>query len=318
MKRIQLENRTDLKNEIPLESPYVIFIDPSSACNFKCKFCMNHKIKNPKIMDSLVYKKIIDDLQEFETPIKTIRLYGFGEPLFNKNFCDMVVYAKKSNKVISVDTTTNASMLSPELIIKLVESGIDRINISINGLSDIDYKNFTGQQINFKNLVANISNLYDIKKDSTIVFIKINGDNLTPEQKGNFFDIFKPISDGCAIEYCSKCWYDTDIPNVNTEIGIYGQPLEDIKVCPYIFYTLVFQSSGESSICFLDWDKRMLIGDVRKKSVKQIWNSPILKKFQIEMLKGYKTHICSDCGQLRSGMPTNLDFYANDILMRIK
>jgi MoaA/NifB/PqqE/SkfB family radical SAM enzyme len=99
MKRIQLENRTNLKSEIPLEAPYCIFIDPSSACNFKCKFCMNHKIQNPQIMNFELYKSIIDSLQEFENPIKTIRLYGFGEPLINKNFCDMARYTKQSNKV---------------------------------------------------------------------------------------------------------------------------------------------------------------------------------------------------------------------------
>jgi len=116
MHRIQLEKRTDLASEIPLEAPYVIFIDPSSHCNFKCKFCMNDKIKNKSMMDFKLYKKIIDDLQEFQNPVKTIRLYGYGEPLMNVNFTDMVEYAKKSNKVLEVDTTTNGFILNPIII----------------------------------------------------------------------------------------------------------------------------------------------------------------------------------------------------------
>ena len=37
--RIDLKNRTKLENVIPLKTPYVIFVDPSDACNFKCRFC---------------------------------------------------------------------------------------------------------------------------------------------------------------------------------------------------------------------------------------------------------------------------------------
>ena len=37
--RIDLVNRTKLEEVIPLDTPFVVFVDPSDACNFKCKFC---------------------------------------------------------------------------------------------------------------------------------------------------------------------------------------------------------------------------------------------------------------------------------------
>jgi hypothetical protein len=37
--RMDLLNRTALETVIPLESPFVLFVDPSDACNFKCRFC---------------------------------------------------------------------------------------------------------------------------------------------------------------------------------------------------------------------------------------------------------------------------------------
>jgi dTDP-6-deoxy-L-talose 4-dehydrogenase (NAD+) len=37
--RINLEGRTALETVIPLETPFVVFVDPASACNFQCKFC---------------------------------------------------------------------------------------------------------------------------------------------------------------------------------------------------------------------------------------------------------------------------------------
>jgi MoaA/NifB/PqqE/SkfB family radical SAM enzyme len=315
MKRIQLENRSDLKSEIPLEAPYSIFIDPSSACNFKCKFCMNHKITRPQIMDYPLYQKIIDDLQEFENPVKVIRLYGFGEPLLNPKFTDMVRYAKASDKVLSVDTTTNASVLTPAYNEDMVDSGIDRINISIEGLSSEEYFDFTGAKVDFNRLVQNITHLYSLKKDM-IIFIKINGDKLTDNQKKTFYDIFTPISDGCNIEYSMNCWYGVETEK-HPELGVYGQPREDVKICPYVFYSFMIQSSGAASLCFLDWDQKMIIGDARHQTVKEIWDSPAFHKIRIDMLTGQKHPICASCDQLKAGMPVNLDDYAVKILERI-
>jgi radical SAM protein with 4Fe4S-binding SPASM domain len=316
MKRIQIENRTDLKSEIPLDAPYCLFIDPSSACNFKCKFCMNDRVRDKQVMDFALYRSIIDSLDEFKSPIKTVRLYGFGEPLINPKFPEMVAYAKRSPKVLSVDTTTNASLLNTELNERIIESGIDRINISIEGVNSQQYLDFAGKEINFIQLVNNIERLFSIRGETT-VFIKIAGDRLTDLDKKFFYEIFEPISDGCDIEHTMSCWYGVTVDGVNDKLGVYGQPRESVSVCPYIFYSLMIQPSGEVSVCFLDWDKRMVIGDVRERSIKAVWDSDVMKNFRIDMLNGVKNPICANCDQLRAGMPVNLDEHAAEILQKI-
>ena len=320
MKRIQLENRTDLKSEIPLKTPYCIFIDPSSACNFKCKFCMNQKIKRPAIMRLDFFKKLIDDLNEFDDPIKTIRLYGFGEPLLNTWFCDMVKYAKSSAKVLKVDTTSNASQLVPHLNNEIINSGLDRINISIEAMSTEKYRVFTrNNDVSFDAIVGNISNLFKNKKQLTI-FVKIAGDYLTEEEKELFIKTFTPISDGCAIEHTMNCWKDFNVSGVNKEIGVYGQPREQVMVCPYVFYSFMIHADGIASSCFLDWNKKLVIGDAKNESLKDLWNGRLMNYLRTTMLlKKRKFHpICCDCDQLAAGMPVDLDDHAEEIKLRLK
>ena len=135
--RIDLKNRTKLETVIPLKTPFIINIDPSDKCNFQCKFCPTGDLELMKKtpgrlhgpMDFELYKKIIDDLDEFEDKVKVIRLYKDGEPLLNPHFAEMVAYAKKSPKVDRVDTTTNAALLTHDLSLKIIEAGLDRINI---------------------------------------------------------------------------------------------------------------------------------------------------------------------------------------------
>lgn len=315
--RIQLENRESLFDAIPLSTPWVIFVDPSDRCNFKCKFCPtgNHKLMKEvgrplKLMPIQLYYKIIDDICDFDKPIKVLRLYKDGEPLLNPYFQEMVKYAKDSGCCEKVDTTTNASMLRPSIIYDMIYSGLDRINISIEGVNEQQYLDFSGYKIDFDNLVNNIAILYDVKRNCEII-IKINGDVISEEDKQKFFDIFGDICDGISIEHTMNCWngFEMDGLKQNEEVGIYGQPIKEVQVCPYVFYSMSINSDCKVSLCFLDWNRKMIIGDVNKQSVKEIWQSKKLYKIQSSFLLGLrKFHpICSNCSQLSHGMAVNLD-----------
>lgn len=327
--RINLADRTRLEEVIPLSIPMILFVDPSNICNFKCRFCPNGNYKLIKntgrwqgIMNFDLYKKIIDDLREFDKPLKVLRLYKEGEPLINKRFADMVRYAKKSGMVNYIDTTTNGYLLEPERIKPILDAGLDRINISVYGMSDKQFLEFSGVKVNFKKFVKNIINLYEMKGNCEIC-IKITGDFMTEEEKNRFFDTFGDYADRIFIENVAPCWYDFNVEErlgVNITKGIYNQPISDVNTCPYIFYSTTINSDGSVSLCFLDWKRKLLVGDVRKQSLKEIWNGNVLFNNQIENLKGnrMKNPICSKCGQLSHCMPDNIDPYTINLEKKIR
>ena len=324
--RIELDNRTKLEEVIPLGTPFVIFLDPSDQCNFRCKFCptgdnkLMKKVKRPSgIMDFDLYKKIIDDLGELEKPIKVLRLYKDGEPLLNPKFSDMIRYAKKHGCALQIDTTTNASLLGPKINLELISSGLDRINISINGLSDQSYREFTRYKIRFNTLVDNIRHFYE-HRGNCQVSIKMVGDNLPAADHQRFFDIFGDIADRIFIEHVAPCWPTFEMTDVapNTSVGIYGQEIREVEVCPYIFYSLSINSDGGVSLCFLDWARQLIVGDLKTQSFKDIWNGKLLSDYRkMHLLKKRKTHsICGVCGQLSHGLPDNIDPFAGQLIER--
>ena len=75
------------------------------------------------VMKYDVFRKIVDDLGEFEKPIKVLRMYKDGEPFLNKRLADMVAYAKQSKHVDYIDTTTNGTFLSPDRVGPVLEDG---------------------------------------------------------------------------------------------------------------------------------------------------------------------------------------------------
>lgn len=322
------KERTPLQDVIPLNTPFVIFIDPCDTCNFKCRFCpTGDKLKmrgvkgrNHGPMNLQIYEKIINGLQDFDNQVKVIRLYKDGEPLLNKHFPEMVKMAKNSDKVVQVDTTTNGALLNYTFSENIIKSGIDRINISIEGLCDNDYKFFSRANVNFRLLVDNIRYLHNISGDCYI-FIKINEDIISNINRNKFFDIFGPISDGIGGEHVMECWphFKADGVIANNDIGIYGQPLTNVSVCPYIFYSYSINSNGTVSACFLDWSRELIVGDVSKDSLKDIWNSQEMNVLRKSFLKGNRNKhpFCKNCGQLTHGMPDNIDNYSKEILKRL-
>lgn len=323
--RIDLLNRTRLETVIPLSVPFIINVDPADICNFQCKFCptgdralmKKTSGRNHGIMDFELFKKIINDICEFEKPIKVLRLYKDGEPLLNPRIVEMTRYAKEKRCAERIDTTTNAALLNPQKNTDLISAGLDRINISIEGINAQQYWEFSKCKIDFDKLIDNIHHLYDNKKQCEII-VKINGDILSEEDKDKFYEIFGDIADGVYIEHIMACWPEFNLKGVeiNQEYGIYGQKIKEVIACPYVFYSFSINSNGTASACFLDWSRKLIIGDVKTESVKDIWLGKQLLEYQkLFLMKERKGHaVCSNCGQMSHGAPDDIDEYA-DILL---
>jgi MoaA/NifB/PqqE/SkfB family radical SAM enzyme len=326
--RIDLINRTKLETVIPLSVPFIINADPSDSCNFQCKFCPTGDRKLMKstpgrshgVMDFNLYKKIIDDICEFEKPIKVLRLYKDGEPLLNPRLAEMIKYAKENKCSERIDTTTNASLLNATKNIEIIDAGLDRINISIEGINAAQYLDFSRYKIDFDRLVDNVRHLYENRKQCEII-VKINGDTLSEDDKSRFYDIFGNIADGVYIEHIMSCWPEFELNGleINQEFGIYGQKITEVLTCPYPFYSFSINSDGTASTCFLDWSRKLIIGDTKVQSVKDIWNGAELFEYQRMFLaKKRKGHqVCGQCGQLSHGQPDNIDPHADELLEKL-
>jgi MoaA/NifB/PqqE/SkfB family radical SAM enzyme len=327
--RVNIENHVSLEEAVPLKVPFVLIVDPSNICNLRCKFCPSG---NPELIKSTgryqgflgldLFKKIIDDLHEFEVPIKTLRLYKEGEPLLNKDFANMVKYAKDSNMVNRIDTTTNAVSLNPAFNKSIIKAGINQINISVNGVSEEHIYNFTKTKINFKKYVENIKDLYE-NRDGCEISIKAIKENLTEDEQKKFFDIFGNIADRIYIETLSPVWPDfvfSDDLKVEYNVGHYGQKIVKKNVCPFIFYTMVINSSGKSSLCVNDWKNELIVGDISFQSVKEVWLGEKMNAHRICHLKGNRKRnkFCGICNAITYATFDNLDSRAKEILRRFE
>jgi radical SAM protein with 4Fe4S-binding SPASM domain len=269
-----------------------------------------------------LFQKIVDDLGAFDKPIKVLRMYKDGEPLLNKRFADMVAYAKKSGHVDYIDTTTNGTFLTPERMGPVLEAGIDKINISVDGMTEETYQRFTGFKFDFAKFISNVKWLYANKGACEIV-VKIPAELITEAQRQQFFDTFGDHCDRIFVENFAPCWPEFDIEahtGVRISKGIYQQDIGDTDTCPYIFYGYSVNADGLVSSCFLDWGRKLIIGDVRAQSMKEIWNSEAMNALRLQHLEGRRRQngVCGNCGQLSHCLPDNIDAHRLTLLGKFK
>jgi len=68
--KLDLEERTTLQDVIPLETPFLLYVDPSSACNFRCQFCPTGHID---LLKASEYKRRVMNLGLFEKLLTDLR-----------------------------------------------------------------------------------------------------------------------------------------------------------------------------------------------------------------------------------------------------
>ena len=314
--------RTRLETVIPLKTPFILYVDPSSACNLKCNFCpcgtahsglwTDEKKSSIGAMTMDMFKKIVDDCSEFPDKIKVLRLYKEGEPLVNPNFAEMVKYAKSSGCFLGIDTTTNGTLLTAELNRSIIEAGLTRIHISVEGLSAKEYKDVCGVEIDFEKFRANIKDLYDHKGDCHI-FIKTIAENCSEkdeeERRKKFYDLFGDMCDEISFEHIAPCWPGFDKELYSEKVGIYGNEIQECVVCPRLFYILTINSDGAATRCIVDWNRQMVFGSVLENTVSELWEQ--MDEFRIEHLKGNRRKLrgCDECLEIETAALDNIDNY---------
>lgn len=323
-----VNQRTPLDSVVPLEAPFIVNIDPSGACNFNCVFCPCNtsdymSVERHKIMSFDLFKKIVDDMKAFKQKVQVVDLYAFGEPLLNNSICKMIEYLKTADVCKKIRMTTNGSLLNEKLNDGLISSGLDILKISIEGITNNDYKKLCKVDVSIEEIIHSIKDLYSKKMSQNIdMLIQIKAVNSalnTIQKQKTYFKIFGSCSDSCIIENVKDIWsefnVDDRIKNLNN--WEYERITGDGALCSMPLYQMTIHSNGVVSACCVDWKFETEYGNVCEDSVRDIWHSQRLRDFQIFLIEnGRKSlNFCKNCTYSAGD---NIDFVVDEILFRLK
>lgn len=275
------KNRQCLGKIYPLSTPFTVILDASEACNFRCNYCFratespdawgDYAIKK-NLMKWEVFERAVAQIKEFPEEVKAISLSNHGEPLCNRRLPEMVRYIKAQGITSRISIHTNGSMLDKEYALDLAASGIDKIVVSLQGLTGATYKEVCATELDFDAFYQNLKCLYDNKKDNTVINIKIM-DVAVGNQENKFYEMFSKIADHVFVEQMVPIWKNTgngeDKPD--KVFNKYGEAFPYQECCPLLFNTLVVTPDGDVYPCTQVLSKECL-GNISEHSLTELWN----------------------------------------------
>lgn len=315
-------DRTALRDAVPLDMPFTLFVDPSNYCNFKCSFCPRNQkdftdYAGPYThMTKELFRKIADDLQEFKGKLKVLRLFYLGEPLLCPDFLDILKIACEENIAERIEVSTNASLLTQDYgksILDIVKNypGYFYLRVSIYSVYQQKNESITKNKISVEQLRNNVAKFYELKnsqkdfREHVKIYVKML--KSYSDEDEDFKRIYSGIADEVELEEPMEWSGDQDR---NLLSGVYEEGIVSSlrkkvmpSVCAYPFHTMAIQSDGKVVCCCVDWSRRTYIGDVSKESLYDIWHGSLMRTIRLAHLAGKRSQIesCRNCLKLPTG-----------------
>jgi MoaA/NifB/PqqE/SkfB family radical SAM enzyme len=318
--------RHHLADELPLAAPYLVHVDPTNLCNFRCRFCptgqpeLLKQVGRPSgRMEFGLFEKIVGDLLQFPERPKVLHLYKDGEPLLHPDFGRMALLARRRGAADRINLTTNAALLTAERAAEILDAGIDLVRVSVEHVTDAGYRQQTRTFGHYDRIVGNVAALFaerERRGAKTRIWVKIIRLGLTDAEVEKFGRDFAGICDECLV-MTPMGWSRTDLYDFtmgsHPTTGDNGEtPLRpDRVVCPYPFYSLAVNFDGSVSVCCADWSHATVVGDARTTALADIWHGPALQALRRLHLQGRRAEnrACAHCHTMQ-GLPADSDLDA--------
>ncbi len=315
IKKIQEKNLSSDEVFLELEkirskNPVIYNIETTNRCNMRCQMCPRTTMMTRKIedIDFETFSKVVDQITPHSNDVwekwktycenkygikeddepsenhfflyiisKVIQLHGYGDPLLDKHMAEYIEMLTR--KGFPSYFSCNPANIDLESTYRMLDAGLSYIKYSIESVNDEEFKKIRGKASNFTNSYKDILKVLEYKKEhnlNTIIVITMLNLNRT-NQKEEFdllLDAFKDTDTYVYLKSEDCQWYRKEFHG--TESIHWSEP------CKHPWMTMTIKSNGEATMCMEDFNNEIILGDARKQTLKEIWDSEEYKKFRYQ------------------------------------
>lgn len=291
--------------------PVSVSFEPTTSCNLRCPECPSglRAFSRPTgMLEKDFFTRTIDDIHR---ELLYLIFYFQGEPYLNPDFLQMVKYA--SSKGIYTATSTNAHYLTEEVARKTVESGLDRLIISIDGTTQDVYQQYrVGGKLD--KVLEGTRNIVKWKKElkskTPFIFFQF----LVVKPNEHQVEIIKKLAketgvDEVRFKTAQVYEFEKDpnqlIPTIDkfsryrkNADGTYRSKNKLANRCWKLWHANVITWDGLVVPCCFDKDAMHRLGNLKYESFREIWHNSNYKQFRNELMQSRKNiDICANCSE---------------------
>lgn len=251
--------------------PKYFTIETCNNCNAHCIMCPKgiKGTKSIQLMEDALFDKIVEEIRKYSEWIEMICLNSDGEPLLDRDIAGKI-RRLKSVGIKHINISTNAQLLTPERIQELLESGLDDIRISLDGYTKQTFEKIR-RGLNYdivKENVLNLIHMRDISYSNMDIRIRmVELDENVDEREGWLRYWRAQTGDRDKVQLMPMHTWSGKIADEKREqIEFYSD-----KPCVSVFSSFTINYDGKVQLCDSDIEQQEIMGDVKEKSIKEIW-----------------------------------------------
>jgi len=288
--------------------PIAISIEPTTSCNLRCPECpsgLRSFTRPTGMLPEKLFKHTIDELSD---TLLYLIFYFQGEPYLHPKFLELVNYASK--KGIYTATSTNAHYLTDITAKQTIESGLDRMIISIDGTTQEVYEQYrVGGNLN--KVIEGTKKIVHWKKELKSKTPHIIFQFLVVKPNEHQLEDVKLMAKELGVDevaFKTAQIYDyvngsSLIPTINKYAryeqksdGKYQIKNKLLDNCWKMWHSCVITWDGLVVPCCFDKDAEYRMGDLKNKSFKEVWQSQSYQEFRKSLTNARaEIEMCKNC-----------------------
>ena len=277
--------------------PENVQIQTVTGCNGGCVFCPNGKtqLKIPfgRRMDGTLFRSVAD--QCLELGIRRYTLYLMNEPLLDRHLPERIAYiSARIRKPQLTKITTNGELLTGKMAKGLLDSGLDKLKISVQSIDPETYRR-----------IMNLPLERTLKNIDRFVELKEKGGYKRPRLQIVTVDSIQTRDELPAIRrYWEKRKIKLHIEPVENRIdhheirdaAIGADKLIPFSWCRRLLEQVFVLYDGRMVLCCSDWEQESVMGDLTHERMSDIWQSAQYADYRHRFVAGdVEGMICYGC-----------------------
>lgn len=264
--------------------PDIVRIEATNHCNAKCTFCPRDTMLRPKgIMSIELYCKIVDECAALG--VRSIQMQHHGESLLDKHLPEKIKYAKDAG-IKEVGMISNGELLNQVRIGKLIDAGLDGINISMDAGGKISFES-TRVGLRYNRVVQGIEDL-----------VQMRSQRKSPTPRIVLSFVYQGDED--ELNAFSRRWAGVVDVIRATPLHNWATAMETKRgiahsVCSRLWQTITVLWDGRIALCSLDFDGAVVLGNANTQTLEEIWNGDLYVKARTQHLQREGPSLCMTC-----------------------
>jgi radical SAM protein with 4Fe4S-binding SPASM domain len=288
--------------------PMSVSFEPTTSCNLRCPECPSglRSFTRPiGMLKEHLFKQTIDELAD---TLLYLIFYFQGEPYLHPQFLELVSYAVK--KGIYTATSTNAHYLTDEQAKKTVESGLDRLIISIDGTTQETYQQYrVGGSL--EKVIEGTKNVIKWKKALNSATPHVIFQFLVVKPNQHQIDEVKELAKQLGVDEVglkTAQIYDYEngselIPTLDKYAryqqqadGSYRIKNKLVNHCWKMWHSCVITWDGLVVPCCFDKDAEFRLGNLKEQTFTKLWNGEKYRSFRQTLVHSrQEIEMCKNC-----------------------